>query len=167
MLFRSEIRALLSHHELSHHDEDAQEHPFDAILLASGRTPNVDDLGLDAAGIDYGPNGIKVDGTLRTSNDAVFAVGDVTAGLTFTHAAANAFTDADAFGDANPLTHDDTVTHATTERHTLAESDSGAASAATASADQHAVATASRAGRRRLQRDHRRKRPSGPASNAR
>ena len=77
-----EIRALLSH------DDDAQERPFDAILLTSGRTPNVDDLGLDAAGIDYGPNGIKVDGTLRTSNDAVFAVGDVTAGLNFTHVAA-------------------------------------------------------------------------------
>ena len=77
-----EIRALFSHHD------DAQEHRFDAILLASGRTPNIDDLGLEAAGIDYGPNGITVDGTLRTSNDSVFAVGDVTSGLNFTHAAA-------------------------------------------------------------------------------
>ena len=50
------------------------------LLIAAGRAANVDDLGLDAAGIDFGPKGIEVDSRLRTSNRRVFAIGDVAAG---------------------------------------------------------------------------------------
>ena len=50
------------------------------LLVAAGRAPNVDDLGLDAAAIDYSPKGIVVDGRLRTSNRKIFAIGDVAAG---------------------------------------------------------------------------------------
>ena len=50
------------------------------LLVAAGRAANVDDLGLDDAGIDHGPKGIVVDGRLRTSNRRVFAIGDVAAG---------------------------------------------------------------------------------------
>ncbi|MEE2980664.1 MAG: FAD-dependent oxidoreductase [Pseudomonadota bacterium] len=50
------------------------------LLVAAGRAPNVDDLGLDAAGIDFSPKGIVVDRRLRTSNRRVFAIGDVAAG---------------------------------------------------------------------------------------
>jgi pyruvate/2-oxoglutarate dehydrogenase complex dihydrolipoamide dehydrogenase (E3) component len=57
------------------------------ILIAAGRRPNVNDLGLDQAGIKYDKAGIKVDGGLITSNPKVFAVGDVVGGLQFTHMA--------------------------------------------------------------------------------
>ncbi|MBU2580500.1 MAG: FAD-dependent oxidoreductase [Alphaproteobacteria bacterium] len=57
------------------------------ILIAAGRKPNVDDLGLDAAGIRYDKRGIKVDNRLVTSNSRVYAIGDVIGGLQFTHVA--------------------------------------------------------------------------------
>ena len=58
------------------------------LLVATGRRPNVDDLGLERAGIDFSPRGIAVDRKLRTGNRRVFAIGDVTGGLQFTHVAA-------------------------------------------------------------------------------
>ena len=58
------------------------------LLLAVGRKPNVDDLGLDAAGIEHDRQGIKVDKRLRSvSNRKVYAIGDVAGGLQFTHVA--------------------------------------------------------------------------------
>ena len=57
------------------------------LLIATGRAPNVDELGLKAASIDYDQTGIKVDARLRTSNKRVFAIGDVIGGLQFTHVA--------------------------------------------------------------------------------
>ena len=57
------------------------------ILLAVGRVANVDGLNLEAAGIKYSRRGIEVDGSLRTSNSRVSAIGDVAGGLQFTHVA--------------------------------------------------------------------------------
>lgn len=57
------------------------------VLVAAGRRPNVEDLGLDAAGIDATPKGITVDSRLRTRNPKVFAIGDVAGGPQFTHIA--------------------------------------------------------------------------------
>ncbi|MCC0007753.1 MAG: FAD-dependent oxidoreductase [Hyphomicrobiaceae bacterium] len=57
------------------------------ILIATGRRPNISDLGLEAAGIAYERSGIKVSPGLVTSNPKVFAIGDVTGGLQFTHVA--------------------------------------------------------------------------------
>ncbi len=57
------------------------------VLIATGRRANVDGLDLEKAGIAYTPKGIAVDARLRTSNKKVFAVGDVTGGLQFTHVA--------------------------------------------------------------------------------
>ena len=57
------------------------------LLVAAGRAANVDGLGLDAAGIDFGPRGIAVDAGLRTTNRRVFAIGDVTGPYQFTHMA--------------------------------------------------------------------------------
>lgn len=69
--------------------EDGQQSALNGthILIAAGRRANVSDLGLDAAGIKYDKSGIKVDGGLFTSNPKVFAIGDVTGGLQFTHMA--------------------------------------------------------------------------------
>ena len=57
------------------------------LLVAAGRAPNLEDLGLAAAGIDVGPNGVTVDARLRTSNRRVFAVGDAAGGPMLTHVA--------------------------------------------------------------------------------
>lgn len=57
------------------------------LLVAAGRRANVAGLGLDAAGIETEPRGIKVDDRLRTTNKRVFAIGDVAGGYQFTHMA--------------------------------------------------------------------------------
>jgi pyruvate/2-oxoglutarate dehydrogenase complex dihydrolipoamide dehydrogenase (E3) component len=57
------------------------------ILVAMGRAPNIEGLGLSAAGILIRPNGIVVDKRLRTTRKHIFAAGDVTGEYQFTHAA--------------------------------------------------------------------------------
>ncbi|WP_306141210.1 NAD(P)/FAD-dependent oxidoreductase [Roseibium sp. MMSF_3412] len=57
------------------------------LLVAAGRAPNVDNLGLDEAGINFDRKGIEVDSGLRTTNRKVYAIGDVAGGLQFTHVA--------------------------------------------------------------------------------
>ncbi len=59
----------------------------DEILLAVGRTPNIEHMGLDAAGVSATTKGIVVDDNLRTTNRRVFAVGDCCMRWQFTHAA--------------------------------------------------------------------------------
>jgi pyruvate/2-oxoglutarate dehydrogenase complex dihydrolipoamide dehydrogenase (E3) component len=60
------------------------------LLLAVGRVPNTDDLGLDAAGIKTDSRGyIEVDEGLRTSNPRVWALGDCNGKGAFTHTAYN------------------------------------------------------------------------------
>ena len=58
------------------------------IILAAGRRPNVEGLNLEAAGVKYDNQGIKVDEYLRTSTTRILAIGDVTGGYLFTHVAA-------------------------------------------------------------------------------
>ena len=59
------------------------------ILVAAGRSPNIEDLGLPAAGIAVDARGaIVVDQTLRTTNPAVFAAGDVTLSPQYVYVAA-------------------------------------------------------------------------------
>ena len=60
------------------------------VLLAVGRIPNTDDLGLDKAGIEVDSRGyIRVDDTLRTSAPTVYALGDCNGRGAFTHTAYN------------------------------------------------------------------------------
>lgn len=62
------------------------------LLVATGRTPNTDDLGLDKAGIATNPDGfIKVNGRLETSVPGVWALGDCKGGPAFTHISYNDF----------------------------------------------------------------------------
>ncbi len=61
---------------------------FGALLVAVGRTPHVEGLGLDAAGVAFHRHrGIQVDPFLRTSRKHIFAIGDVASALKFTHVA--------------------------------------------------------------------------------
>jgi pyruvate/2-oxoglutarate dehydrogenase complex dihydrolipoamide dehydrogenase (E3) component/uncharacterized membrane protein YdjX (TVP38/TMEM64 family) len=70
------------------HLADGREVRADAILVGVGRTPNVEWLGLEAAGVTYDPKkGIHVDDRLRTSNPRIFSAGDVCSRYQFTHAA--------------------------------------------------------------------------------
>ena len=60
----------------------------DAILVAVGRTPNVEGLGLEAAGVELDGRGrLRIDDRLRTTNRRVYAAGDVVGGRQFTHLA--------------------------------------------------------------------------------
>ena len=63
---------------------------FRDVLLAVGRVPNTDDLGLDHAGVKRDERGfVEVDEGLRTTNPRVWALGDCNGKGTFTHTAYN------------------------------------------------------------------------------
>jgi pyruvate/2-oxoglutarate dehydrogenase complex dihydrolipoamide dehydrogenase (E3) component len=68
-------------------DRGAGLQPCDRILIAAGRSPNVETLDLGAAGVSFTDEGIVVDDRLRTSNRRIFAAGDVCSPFKFTHAA--------------------------------------------------------------------------------
>jgi pyruvate/2-oxoglutarate dehydrogenase complex dihydrolipoamide dehydrogenase (E3) component len=57
------------------------------LLVATGRAPTVSGLDLEKAKVAYDRTGIRVDAGLRTTNRKVYAIGDVTGGLQFTHMA--------------------------------------------------------------------------------
>ncbi|MBV7408165.1 NAD(P)/FAD-dependent oxidoreductase [Maritimibacter sp. DP1N21-5] len=57
------------------------------LLVAVGRKATVEDLGLEAAGVAHTAKGVTVDARLRTTNRRIFAVGDVSGGMQFTHVA--------------------------------------------------------------------------------
>ncbi len=60
----------------------------DQVLLAAGRAPNVEGIGLEEAGVSFDLRaGVEVDDRLRTSNRRIFAAGDVASRYQFTHAA--------------------------------------------------------------------------------
>ena len=48
----------------------------DLVVNGAGRVPDIDNLSLDAAGIEHSQHGIRVDASLRTSNRRIFAIGD-------------------------------------------------------------------------------------------
>jgi mercuric reductase len=61
----------------------------DRLLVATGRTPNVEELGLGEAGVQQAPNGgIRVDDRMRTTRPGVYAAGDVTGQDQFVYMAA-------------------------------------------------------------------------------
>ncbi len=68
------------------HDE-GHDIVVDSLLVAAGRSPNVEDMGLEQAGVEFDQRGIKVDDRLRTTNPRIFAAGDVASKYQFTHAA--------------------------------------------------------------------------------
>ena len=64
--------------------------PFDAILVAAGRQPNTEGLGLEDVGVTCGERGeVEVDEYLRTSVPTIFACGDAIGPYQFTHTASH------------------------------------------------------------------------------
>lgn len=59
----------------------------EALLVAAGRKPNIDGLGLEAAGVKFTPRGIPTDPNMKTNIKHIYACGDVNGQLPFTHVA--------------------------------------------------------------------------------
>ncbi|MFZ0579713.1 MAG: mercuric reductase [Candidatus Acidiferrales bacterium] len=60
------------------------------LLVASGRIPNTDDLGIEKAGVETDARGyVKVNGRMETSVPGIWATGDVKGGPAFTHISYN------------------------------------------------------------------------------
>jgi pyruvate/2-oxoglutarate dehydrogenase complex dihydrolipoamide dehydrogenase (E3) component len=59
----------------------------EALLVATGRKPNIEGLGLEAAGVDFDRKGVKADASLTTSKPHIFACGDIVGPYQFTHTA--------------------------------------------------------------------------------
>lgn len=66
----------------NHYDE-----VVDQVLLAVGRTPGVEGLNLEAAGVEYDKKGVKVNDRLQTTNRRIYAAGDICYPYKFTHTA--------------------------------------------------------------------------------
>jgi pyruvate/2-oxoglutarate dehydrogenase complex dihydrolipoamide dehydrogenase (E3) component len=66
-------------------DAGAETLEGEAVLVAVGRAPNVEGLGLEAAGVAHDGRGVLVNDRLRTTNSRIFAVGDVCSSYKFTH----------------------------------------------------------------------------------
>ncbi len=68
------------------HRGASREIEVDEILVTAGRAPNVEEIGLEAAGVEYDrKTGVRVNDYLQTSNPHIFAAGDVCSPLQFTH----------------------------------------------------------------------------------
>jgi pyruvate/2-oxoglutarate dehydrogenase complex dihydrolipoamide dehydrogenase (E3) component len=59
----------------------------ESVMVAVGRTPNINGLGLEGIGVKVDRAGIEVDKRLRTNHKHIYAAGDVNGGFLFTHAA--------------------------------------------------------------------------------
>jgi pyruvate/2-oxoglutarate dehydrogenase complex dihydrolipoamide dehydrogenase (E3) component len=93
VVVRTGVKILRIAHAIGHlavtlETEGKEEHVGGThLLIATGRKPMIDGLGLDAARIRYDAGGILVNRKLKTSNRRIYAIGDVAAGQPrFTHA---------------------------------------------------------------------------------
>ena len=95
-----QLAVKLAGHEVRH---------FDMVMLATGRVPNTEGLGLDTAGVEFGEKGeIAVDEFSKTNVDYIYAIGDVTDRVQLTPVAireGQAFADS-LFGDGEPYAVD-------------------------------------------------------------
>lgn len=63
------------------HLDDGSVIETDAVIGAIGRSANVEELGLEAAGVDFSRRGIRVESSMKTSCDHIYAVGDCVEGI--------------------------------------------------------------------------------------
>lgn len=84
---RGDAKVVVFRHPSGQGDGEEGRVEVDELLVAAGRAPNVEDLGLEAAGVEYDRRGVEVDDRMRTTNRRIFAIGDVASALQFTHLA--------------------------------------------------------------------------------
>jgi pyruvate/2-oxoglutarate dehydrogenase complex dihydrolipoamide dehydrogenase (E3) component len=70
------------------HDGEPARWEADELLVAVGRRPNVEKLGLEEVGVKTGPRGVEVDGRMRTNVPSIYVSGDLAGRYLFTHSAA-------------------------------------------------------------------------------
>ncbi len=83
------VRDLGTEREVTITDKDGKTLQLRAetIFIALGREANLQDLGLENAGVEYDNRGLKLDSRLRTTQKHIYGAGDVTGAYQFTHAA--------------------------------------------------------------------------------
>lgn len=85
------VRAVTKHEEQTvvsfERDGESRQVSGQRLLVAVGRAPNLENLGLDVVGVETDRDGVLVDDRLRTTNRRIFAAGDVTPHYKFTHLA--------------------------------------------------------------------------------
>jgi dihydrolipoamide dehydrogenase len=69
--------------------KDQQELRAEALLVAAGRAPNVEEIGLETTKVETDRGFVKVDGRMRTREPHIYAIGDVVGGLMLAHTAAH------------------------------------------------------------------------------
>jgi len=62
-----------------------EEEVFDVVLFATGRKPNIDNIGCDKAGVQTAKDGVVIDNFMRTTNPSIYSCGDCVPGPNFTH----------------------------------------------------------------------------------
>jgi dihydrolipoamide dehydrogenase len=67
----------------------AEEQTFEQLLVATGRAPNSEDIGLETTKVQLDRGFVKVDGWMRTAEPHVYAIGDLIGGLMLAHVAAH------------------------------------------------------------------------------
>lgn len=68
-------------------EQTSRNEMVDQLLIAAGRTANVEGLNLEAVDVDYDTTGVHVNDKLQTTNSRIYAAGDVCSSYKFTHAA--------------------------------------------------------------------------------
>jgi len=92
LIFEAQIKRVEQKNgeKIIHFERDGKKETIaiDEILVGVGRAPNVDGMGLEAAGVEYDERqGVQVDDHLQTTNHRIYAAGDVCMKYKFTHAA--------------------------------------------------------------------------------
>jgi dihydrolipoamide dehydrogenase len=88
ILFNSEINGVEGNEAVAKTPAGARRIPFDKLLVATGRVPYLEGLGLDKTKVRLNEEGlISVDSAMRTTDRSIFAVGDITPGPQLAHKA--------------------------------------------------------------------------------
>ncbi|MBE7461872.1 MAG: mercuric reductase [Planctomycetes bacterium] len=67
--------------------EGSYDFVVDQVLVSTGRAPNIEELGLESAGVAFDKTGVLVNEYLQTDNPRIYAAGDICSKYKFTHAA--------------------------------------------------------------------------------
>ncbi|MEW6722440.1 MAG: dihydrolipoyl dehydrogenase [Candidatus Micrarchaeota archaeon] len=88
ILFKSEVERIEGNAAVIKTPEGEKRAEFDKILVATGRVPHFENLGLEKTKVTFGEDGlVSVDSSMRTADERIFAVGDIVPGPQLAHKA--------------------------------------------------------------------------------